>query len=63
MSDLNLEDVFYKLPKVRIFILFDANHTFLQCKLDEESSYMSTFRTPWGRKRWLKLPFGVSVGT
>ncbi|KAJ8389944.1 hypothetical protein AAFF_G00112290 [Aldrovandia affinis] len=22
---------------------------------------MTTFWTPWGRKRWLKLPFGVSV--
>ncbi|KAJ8373154.1 hypothetical protein AAFF_G00270600 [Aldrovandia affinis] len=32
-----------------------------QCKLDYESSLMTTFWTPWGRKRWLKLPFGVSV--
>ncbi|KAJ8378650.1 hypothetical protein AAFF_G00237740 [Aldrovandia affinis] len=31
------------------------------CKLDYESSLMTTFWTPWGRKRWLKLPFGVSV--
>ncbi|KAJ8405026.1 hypothetical protein AAFF_G00329470 [Aldrovandia affinis] len=22
---------------------------------------MTMFWTPWGRKRWLKLPFGVSV--
>lgn len=56
-----LEDVLYKLPKARIFTLVDARDAFLQCKLDEESSFMTTFWTPWGRKRWLKLPFGVSV--
>ncbi|KAJ8016711.1 hypothetical protein DPEC_G00010160 [Dallia pectoralis] len=27
------------------------------CRLDEESSLMTTFWTPWGRKHWLKLPF------
>ncbi len=56
-----LEDVLYKLPKARIFTLVDAKHAFLQCKLDQDSSFMTTFWTPWGRKRWLKLPFGVSV--
>lgn len=56
-----LEDVLYKLPKARLFSLVDAKHAFLQCKLDDESSLMTTFWTPWGRKRWLKLPFGVSV--
>uniref|UniRef100_A0A8C5Q7G7 Gypsy retrotransposon integrase-like protein 1 n=1 Tax=Leptobrachium leishanense TaxID=445787 RepID=A0A8C5Q7G7_9ANUR len=56
-----LEDVLYKLPKARLFTLVDARDAFLQCKLDTASSYMTTFWTPWGRKRWLKLPFGVSV--
>ncbi|KAJ8333896.1 hypothetical protein SKAU_G00412150 [Synaphobranchus kaupii] len=56
-----LDDVLYKLPKARIFTLVDARDAFLQCRLDEDSSYMTTFWTPWDRKRWLKLPFGVSV--
>ncbi|KAJ8353117.1 hypothetical protein SKAU_G00206840 [Synaphobranchus kaupii] len=56
-----LEDVLYKLPKARIFTLVDAREAFLQCKLDDESSWKTTFWTPWGRMRWLKLPFGVSV--
>lgn len=56
-----LDDVLHKLPKARVFTLVDARDAFLQCKLDEQSSYMTTFWTPWGRKRWLKLPFGVSV--
>ena len=56
-----LDDVLYKLPKARIFSLVDAREAFLQCKLDRESSLLTTFWTPWGRKRWLKLPFGISV--
>uniref|UniRef100_A0A8B9JE72 ribonuclease H n=1 Tax=Astyanax mexicanus TaxID=7994 RepID=A0A8B9JE72_ASTMX len=56
-----LEDVLYKLPKAKVFTLVDARDAFLQCRLDEESSLMTTFWTPWGRMRWLKLPFGVSV--
>ncbi|KAK0155533.1 hypothetical protein N1851_002013 [Merluccius polli] len=56
-----LEDVLYKLPKARVFTLVDARDAFLQCKLDDESSRLTTFWPPWGRMRWLKLPFGVSV--
>lgn len=56
-----LEDVLYKLPKARLFTLADARDAFLQCKLDDASSRLTTFWTPWGRMRWLKLPFGVSV--
>ena len=29
-------------------------------KLDDESSYLCTFNTPWGRKRFLRMPFGIS---
>ena len=39
----------------------DARDAFLQCKLDDESSRLTTFWMPWDRMRWLKLPFGVSV--
>ena len=30
-------------------------------KLDEESSKLMTFQTPFGKFRWLRLPFGVSI--
>lgn len=56
-----LEDVLYKLPTAWLFTLADARDAFLQCKLDNASSRMTTFWTPWGRMRWLKLPFRVSV--
>ena len=32
----------------------------LACGLDEESSYAATFGTPWGRCRWLRMPFVIS---
>ena len=27
--------------------------------LSEESSYLTTFHTPWGRKRFRGMPFGI----
>ena len=29
-------------------------------KLSDSSSYLTTFHTPWGRKRFLRMPFGLS---
>ena len=29
-------------------------------KLDEDSSYLTTFNTPFGRYRWLRMPFGIN---
>lgn len=28
--------------------------------MDEQSRYLTTFSTPWGRYRWLRMPFGIS---
>ena len=33
---------------------------FLQLELDEESSKLTIFQSPWGKYRWLRLPFRVS---
>lgn len=33
---------------------------FWHVTLNEESSYATTFGTPWGRYRWLRMPFGIS---
>ena len=38
----------------------DAKKGFWQIKLSESSSKLTTFWTPFGRYRWLRLPFGVS---
>ena len=33
---------------------------FWHVKLSEPSSYLCTFSSPWGRKRFLRMPFGIS---
>ncbi|GBN39508.1 Transposon Tf2-6 polyprotein [Araneus ventricosus] len=43
-----------------VFSLFDATNGFWQLAIDEESSYLTTFSTPWGRYRFLVLPFGLN---
>ena len=32
-------------------------------QLDDESSKLTTFDTPFGRFRWKRLPFGISVAS
>ena len=36
-----------------------AKDEFLQVILDEPSSYLTTFWTPFGKYRWLRIPFGI----
>jgi hypothetical protein len=46
--------------KYKTFSIFDALDGFTQVDLDEESSYLTTMHTPWGRYRWLRLAYGLS---
>ena len=54
-----VEDIAPKLTKAKVFSLVDAKDGFLQVVLDEPSSYLTTFWTPFGRYRWLRMPFGI----
>lgn len=54
-----VEEVVSSMPGARIFSVLDAKSGFLQIELDEESSFLTTFNTPIGRFRWLRLPFGI----
>ena len=47
------------MPDTHMFSVIDAKSGFLQIKLDYESSLLTTFNTPQGRYRWLRLPFGI----
>jgi hypothetical protein len=38
----------------------DLTAGYWHCVLDEESSLLTTFATPFGRYRWKRLPFGLS---
>ena len=47
------------MPGAKVFSVLDAKSGFLQIELDEASSLLTTFNTPIGRFRWLRLPFGI----
>ena len=53
-------EIFAKLTHSRVFSTLDATSGFLQLELDKESSNLTTFATPFGRYKFLRLPFGIS---
>ena len=56
-----LEEVLPKLSNARVFTTLDAKDGFYQISLDEQSSRLTTFWTPFGRYRFLRMPFGIST--
>ena len=55
-----IDEILPKLAGAKVFSVLDAKDGFYQVKLDEESSYLTTFWTPSGRYRYLRMPFGIS---
>ena len=55
-----LEDLLPQLSNAKAFTLCDVKNGFWNIKLDEDSSYLTTFETEWGKYRWLRLPQGIS---
>ena len=53
------EDVRSRLAGKSIFSILDEKDGYWQIKLDEPSSKLCTFNTPWCRFRFLRLPFGI----
>ena len=49
-----------RLSSMKIFTLIDMKDGYWHFKLSEESSFLCTFHTPWGRMRFLRMPFGTS---
>ena len=58
-----LREMLPDIAHAKVFSTFDFRNGYWHVKLDEESSYMTTFNTPFGRYRWLRLPFGTSVSS
>lgn len=56
-----LDEILPELSQARVFSTVDLRSGFWHCVLDDESSLLTTFNTPYGRYRWLRLPFGLSV--
>ncbi|XP_062610112.1 uncharacterized protein LOC134271904 [Saccostrea cucullata] len=54
------EEVMSKFKDAKYFSKPDASSGFWQMKLDKQSSMYTCFNTPFGRYRFLRLPFGIS---
>lgn len=55
-----IDDVLPQLAKAKVFSTLDATSGFWHLQLDKESRPLTTFETPFGRFRWVRLPFGIS---
>lgn len=54
------EEIMSKLAGATHFSTLDASCGYWQIPLTEDSSYLTTFNTPFGRYRYLRLPFGIN---
>ena len=54
------QEIFSRIGRAQYFYTLDATSVFLQVQLTEESTFLTTMATPFGRYRFLRLPFGLS---
>ena len=54
-----IEDIATCLHGAKVFTVLDVRNGFWHVKLDESSSLLTTFHTPFGRYRWKCMPFGI----
>ena len=52
-----LNNIFPKLNNVQFLSLIDVSSGYYNLKLDERSSYLTTFTCQFGRSRYKRLPF------
>ena len=53
------DEITAQFAGAKYFSKLDASSGFWQIELDDESSKLCTFITPYGRYRFLRLPFGI----
>ena len=53
-------DIATRLYGAKVFTVMDVHNGFWHVRLEEESTYLTTFQTPFGRFRWKRMPFGIS---
>lgn len=56
----NIDHLLSSLQGNQYFTVFDAKAAFWQQPLEEESSFLTTFSTPFGRYRWRVVPYGLN---
>ncbi|XP_032903440.1 uncharacterized protein LOC116990025 [Amblyraja radiata] len=55
-----IDDILPEMSKAKVFTVCDVKQGFWHVKLEEEPSFLTTFATPFGRFRWLRMPMGIS---
>ena len=56
-----IEEITPKLRGAKVFSIVDVKCGYWNVELDDESSYLTTFNTPFGRYRFLRMPFGLKM--
>ena len=54
------DEILAKLSTGKRFSKIDASSAYWQIPVDYESSLLLTFSTPFGRYRYLRMPYGIS---
>ena len=57
------EEIFDKMKDAHMFSKLDASSGYWQIKVDEESSKLLCFNTPFGRYKFKRLPFGIHIAS
>jgi len=55
-----VEEVAAELSDAKVFSVLDATSGLWHIELDEKSSELLTFNTPFGRYQYLRMPFGIN---
>ena len=58
-----LDDILPNLSNAKLFSTVDIRSAYWHVLLDEESSLLTTFSTPYGKYRWVRMPFGCNVSS
>lgn len=53
-----IDGILPDLSKAKVFKVCDVKSGFSHVKLEEESSFLTTFSSPFGRYHWLRMPMG-----
>ena len=54
------DETLASITNAKVFSKLDLKNGYWQLPLDETSSYLTTFNTPFGRYRYTRLPFGLN---
>ena len=55
-----IDDLLPELSKAKVFSVVNAKNEFWHVQLDTDSSFLTTFGTPWSRYHWTRMPFRIS---